>query len=202
MRKFASVSVAFIFAAGVMTASPAPAAPKISNGVACTKIGAAASVSGTKYKCGTNQLTTSKKLIWLSVDCITSTNSYKQALKSSTEISAQLAAQIPVIDLKIADANVKKAESQTKLDASNLRLTGAQAKLAASTSAADKRVLTTAVGSWTSAIRAYTSNLNRITLSIKKLEASKLIAVTQPTQLASNVASIKANAVLICTKGL
>jgi len=38
LRKIASLSVALIVAGGVMVAVPAQAAPKISNGVACTSL--------------------------------------------------------------------------------------------------------------------------------------------------------------------
>jgi len=201
MRKLAAVSIAIIVAGGVMIASPATAAAKISNGTACTKSGAKTSVSGSKYKCATNPLSTSKKLTWLSLDCITTANAYVAALKSSSEISTKLAAQIPVIDLGIANEITNKAETQVKLDESNLRLTAAQTKLAAAKSDADKKILTTAIGSWTSAVRAYTSKMNRIAQTIKTLEASKLKATNQPIQLTADVANTKSNAQLICTKG-
>ena len=201
MRKLAAVSIAIIMAGSVMIASPATAAAKISNGTACKKSGATTTVSGSKYKCATNPLSTSKKLTWLSLDCISSANAYVSALKSSTEISTKLAAQIPVIDLGIANEITNKAETQAKLDESNRRLIAAQAKLTAATREADKKALTTAVGSWTAAIRAYTSKINRIALTIKKLEASKLIAINQPAQLTADVANTKSNAQLICTKG-
>ena len=193
--------MALIVAGGVMIAAPATAAPKISNGVACKKLNSTISASGSKYKCVTNPLSTSKKLTWLSLDCISSANAYLKAAKDSTEIAGKLTAQIPVIDLGIANEITNKAEVQTKLDTANLRLTGAQTKLAAAKSEADKKILTTAVGSWTSAVRAYTSKINRITLDIKKLEASKLLATNQPAQLKADVDNTKANAALICTKG-
>ena len=201
MRKLAAVGVTIIMAGSVIIAAPATAAAKISNGTACTKSGATTSVSGSKYRCATNPLSTSKKLTWLSLDCITTANAYVTALKSSSEISTKLAAQIPVIDLGIANEITNKAETQVKLDESNLRLTAAQTKLAAAKSDADKKILTTAIGSWTSAVRAYTSKMNRIAQTIKTLEASKLKATNQPIQLTADVANTKSNAQLICTKG-
>ncbi len=202
MRKLASVSVAIVVAAGVMIATPATAATKISNGVTCTKSGASTTVSGSKYKCAKNPLTTSAKLTWLSIDCINSANAYLKAQKDSAAISANLTAQIPVIDIGIANENVNKTEIQTKLDEANLRLAAAKTKLAAAITDADKRILTTAISSWTSAVRAYTSKLNSIALSIRKLESAKATATTQPVQLKADVADTKANAQLICTKGL
>lgn len=201
MRKLASISIALIVVGGVMIAAPATAAPKISNGVACKKLNSTTSVSGGKYKCVTDPLSTSKKLTWLSLDCISSANAYLKAAKDSSEIAGKLTAQIPVIDLGITNEITNKAEIQVKLDAANLRLAAAQVKLTAAKSEADKKILTTAVGSWTSAVRAYTSKINRITLNIKKLEASKLLAANQPAQLQADVENTKANAALICSKG-
>ena len=201
MRKLAAVSIVFIVAAGVLTAAPATAAP-ISNGVTCKKLNQSTTVSGRKYKCTKNPLSTSAKLTWLSNDCLLSANSYVKAKNSSAAISANYTAQIPVIDLGIANEITNKAEIQVKFDESNLRLTAAQAKLAAAIGAADKKILTTAIGSWTSAVRAYTSKINIITGTIRKLEAAKAVAASKPVELAASIADSKSTALLICTKGL
>ena len=201
MRKFASLAVALIVAGGVMVAAPAQAAAKISNGVACTKINSTTTVSGSKYKCAKNPLTTSTKLTWLSLDCLNSAAAYTKAQKDSVVLSANLAAQIPVIDLGITNETAHKAEIQTKLDAATARQTAAQTKLAAATNAADKKALTSAVSGWTAAVRSYTSTINRITVNIRKLEAAKLAATNQPAALKADVANTKANAALICGKG-
>ena len=201
MRKFASVTVALIVAAGVMVALPANAATKVSNGVACTKLNATTTVSGSKYKCAKNPLSTSKKLTWLSIDCLNSASAYTKSQKDSVALTANLTAQIPVIELGITTETANKAETQKKLDDTNLRLTAAKAKLAAATSDADKKAYNSAVSAWTSAARLYTSQVNKITLNIRKLEAAKLAATTQPAQLKADVDNTKANAQLICTKG-
>ncbi len=201
MRKFASVTVALIVAAGIMVALPANAATKVSNGVACTKLNATTTVSGSKYKCAKNPLSTSKKLTWLSIDCLNSASAYTKSQKDAVTLTANLTAQIPVIEVGITTETAHKAEIQTKLDSDNQRLTAAQSKLAAATTAADKKSLTTAVSAWTAAVRANTSTIARITLNIRKLEAAKLAATTQPAQLAADVENTKANAQLICTKG-
>ena len=202
MRKLTSISAAFIVAAGVMAAAPATAATTISNGVACTKLGVVKTVSGSKYKCATNPLLTSTKRVWLTIDCLNSAAAYKKALKSASEISSALAAQIPVIDLGIAKEIANKAELQIKLDNANLGLIAAKEKLALAKTAVGKRTLTSAVNSWTSAIRAYTAAINSTVANIRKLEAAKLLAINQPLQLKDAVADTKANARLICTKGL
>jgi hypothetical protein len=201
MRKLASLTLALVVAGGVMIAAPANAAAKVSNGVACTKLNATTTVSGSKYKCAKNPLTTSSKLTWLSLDCLNSAGAFVKSQKDSVGLTANLTAQIPVIELGITTETANKAETQKKLDTTNLRLTSAQAKLAAATSAADKKAYTSAVSAWTSAVRLYTSQVNKITLNIRKLEAAKLAATTQPAQLKADVDNTKANAQLICTKG-
>jgi len=201
MRKLASLALALVVAGGVMIATPASAAAKVSNGVACTKLNATTTVSGSKYKCAKNPLTTSSKLTWLSLDCINSAAAFVKSQKDSVVLTANLTAQIPVIELGITTEAANKVETQKKLDVTSARLTAAQAKLAAATSAADKKAYTSAVSAWTSAVRLYTSQVNKITLNIRKLEAAKLAATTQPAQLKADVDNTKANAQLICTKG-
>jgi hypothetical protein len=200
-RKIASLSVALVVAGGVMIAVPADAAVKISNGVACKKSGQTTKTSGGTYRCTKNPLTSSTKLTWLSLDCVTAANDAVKSQKAAVTTAANFKAQLPVIDLGITTETANKAETQKKLDDTNLRLTAAQAKLAAAVSDADKKAYTSAVSAWTSAVRLYTSQLNKITLNIRKLESAKLAATTQPAQLKADVANTKANAQLICTKG-
>jgi hypothetical protein len=200
-RKIASLSVALVVAGGVMTAVPADAAVKISNGVACKKSGQTTKTSGGTYRCAKNPLVSSTKLTWLSLDCLTAANDAVKARKTSITTIANFKAQIPVIDLGITTETANKAEIQVKLDEANKRLVAAQAKLAAATTDADKKILTTAVGSWTSAARAYTSKIRNIELTIRKLESAKLSATNKPAELAANVADARESAKLICTKG-
>ena len=200
-RKITSISVALVVAGGVMIAAPAEAATKISNGVACTKSGATTKTSGGTYKCAKNPLVTNSKLTWLSIDCITAATDAVKAQKSAITTAANFKAQLPVIDLGITTETANKAEIQVKLDEANKRLTAAQAKLTAATTDADKKILTTAVASWTSATRAYASKIRNIDITIKKLEAAKLAATNKPAELAANVADARESAKLICTKG-
>jgi hypothetical protein len=200
-RKIASLSVALIVAGGVMIAVPADAATKVSNGVACKKSGQTTKTSGGTYRCAKNPLVSSKKLTWLSLDCLSAANDAVKAQKSAVTTAANFKAQLPVIELGITTETANKAEIQAKFDEANLRLVAAQAKLAAATTDADKKILTTAVGSWTSATRAYASKIRNIDLTIKKLEAAKLSATNKPAELADNVADARASAKLICTKG-
>jgi hypothetical protein len=200
-RKIASLSVALVVAGGVMIAVPADAAVKISNGVACKKSGQTTKTSGGTYRCAKNPLVSSTKLTWLSIDCITAANDAVKAQRSSVTTAANFKAQLPIIDLGITTEIASKTEIQVKLDEANKRLLAAQTKLAAATTDADKRILTTAVSSWTSATRAYASKIRNIDITIRKLEAAKLAATNKPAELADNVADARASAKLICTKG-
>ena len=201
LRKFASLSVALIVAGGVMVAVPAQAATKISNGVACKKSGATTKTSGGTYKCAKNPLVSSTKLTWLSIECLTSANDAIKAQKSAVTTNANFKAQIPVIDLGITTETANRAEIQKKLDDANARLIAADALLKAAKTDADKKLLTTAVTSWTSATRAYASKIRSIDLTLKKLQSAKIAATNKPVELAANVADARESAKLICTKG-
>ena len=201
-RKFASLLVALVVAGGVMVALPADAAVKISNGVACTKSGATSKTSLGSYKCGRNQLTTSKKLVWLSTDCIAAATSAIKSASTAAETIAKFKEQIPVIELGITTETANKVEIQVKLEDSKVRLEQAKLKLAAATTDGTKKIYTSAVASWTSAIRAYESKIRGIDVAIRKLESAKLVAMNKPAELAANVADSRETAKLICTPGL
>ena len=201
-RKIASISVALVVAGGVLIAVPADAAVKISNGVACKKAGLTSKTSLGSYKCGTNPLSTSKKLVWLSTDCIAAAPGAIKSASTAAATVTKFKEQIPVIDLGIAAENANKVEIQAKLEDSKARLELAKTKLAGATSDATKKIYTSAVASWTSAIRAYESKIRGIDVAIKKLEAAKLVAINKPAELAANVADSRETAKLICTTGL
>jgi hypothetical protein len=200
-RKIASLSVALIVAGGVMIAVPADAATKISNGVACKKSGQTTKTSGGTYRCARNPLTSSTKLTWLSVDCLNAANDAVKAQRAATKTNADFKAQLPVIELGITTETASKAEIQAKLDEATKRQIAAQAKLAAAVTDADKRILTTAVASWTSAVRAYGSKIRNIDITLRKLESAKVAATNKPAELAANIADTRASARLICQRG-
>jgi len=201
-RKIGSLSVALVVAGGLLIAVPANAAASISNGVACKKSGQTTKTSLGSYKCGKNPLSSSKKLVWLSLDCIEAANGALKSASTATTTVAKFKEQIPIIDLGIANETANKAEIQVKLEDSKVRLELAKSKLAAAATDATKKIYTSAVGSWTSAIRAYESKIRGIDVAIKKLEAAKLVAINKPAELAANVADSRETAKMICTPGL
>ena len=202
LRKIASLSVALIVTAGVMVAVPAEAAITISNGVACKKAGSTSKTSLGTYKCGTNPLSTSKKLVWLSTECIAAATGAVKAAATAKLTVAKFQEQIPVIELGIANEAANKIEIQAKLEDATKRLEGAKVKAAGATTDGSKKIYNTAVGSWNAAIRAYSSKIRSIENDIKRLEAAKLAAQNKPKELAINVADSRETAKLICTTGL
>ena len=201
-RKIASFSVALVVAGGVMVAVPAEAAVAISNGVACKKAGTTSKTNLGTYKCGTNPLSTSKKLVWLSTDCIAAATGAVKAAETAKLTLAKFQEQIPVLELGIANESANKIEIQAKLADAIVRLEGAKVKAAGATTDANKKIYNSAVGSWNAAIRAYTSKIKSIENDIKRLEAAKLAAKNKPAELALNVADSRETAKLICTTGL
>lgn len=201
-RKIASISLALIVTGGLMIAVPADAAVKISNGVACKKAGQKSKSSFGTYRCSTNPLSTSKKLTWLSTDCLAAATGAVKAASDAVVTAAKFKEQIPVIDLGITAQTQQIAEIQAKINDSTDRLAGANVKLAAATTPAAQRIYETAIRSWTSAIRAYGSEIRRLELDIRKLQSAKLIAQNKPAELAANVADNRTTARLICTRGL
>jgi len=202
LRKISSLSVALVVAAGVMVAVPAEAAITISNGVACKKAGSTSKTSLGTYKCGTNPLSTSKKLVWLSTECIAAATGAVKAAATAKLTVAKFQEQIPVIELGIANEAANKIEIQAKLEDATKRLEGAKVKAAGATTDGSKKIYNTAVGSWNAAIRAYSSKIRSIENDIKRLEAAKLAAQNKPKELAINVADSRDTAKLICTTGL
>jgi hypothetical protein len=202
LRKISSLSVALVVTAGVMVAVPAEAAITISNGVACKKAGSTSKTSLGTYKCGTNPLSTSKKLVWLSTECIAAATGAVKAAATAKLTVAKFQEQIPVIELGIANEAANKIEIQAKLEDATKRLEGAKVKAAGATTDGSKKIYNTAVGSWNAAIRAYSSKIRSIENDIKRLEAAKLAAQNKPKELAINVADSRETAKLICTTGL
>jgi len=133
-RKIAISSIAGLLIASVVTAVPASAAAKISNGVPCTKSGATSKTSNGTYKCAKNPTVKNSKLTWLSSDCLTTANSYVKALgnlpkiKTSTDSTvAQLDIEIAATQKSMADAALDIPKFQGELDKEKAALALVQA---------------------------------------------------------------------------
>ena len=91
-KKIASIAITALLVVGM---SPAHAAVK--QGSACTKSGAK---SG-KYTCGINPLTTTKKLVWLTADCISAGKAYATSKTDASTFIAQQANTLQKVQLSI-----------------------------------------------------------------------------------------------------
>jgi hypothetical protein len=185
---------------------PASAATKISNGVACKKAGATTKVKGSTYRCAKNAFVKNAKLTWLSVDCVTTTNTYLKGRANLPKIKLATDSTIAKLDADIQKQaaeveNAKKLipEFQAKIDTITAQLVVLRADTANLTK--NKKTIdafASAVRNYDVAIKAYTTVGKQNERSLKTRE----LALTQYT---NSQADVKANldlAKLVCRKGL
>ena len=91
-KKIASIAITTLLVLGM---SPAHAAVK--QGAACTKSGAKSGA----YTCAVNVATTSKKLVWLTSDCISAGKAYVSTSKDAAAFVAQQASALQKVQLSI-----------------------------------------------------------------------------------------------------
>jgi hypothetical protein len=192
--------------ASTITAVPASAATKISNGVACKKAGATTKVKGSTYRCAKNAFVKNAKLTWLSVDCVTTTDTYLKGRANLPKIKLATDSTIAKLDADIQKQaaeveNAKKLipEFQAKIDTITAQLVVLRADTANLTK--NKKTIdafASAVRNYDVAIKAYTTVGKQNERSLKTRE----LALTQYT---NSQADVKANldlAKLVCRKGL
>jgi hypothetical protein len=204
-RKFLLVAGAASLVAASLTAVPANAATKISNGVACPKSGATAKVSGSSYKCAKNPLVKNSKLTWLSLDCLKTATTYTAALANLPKIKAATEATIANLDedivkqqIEVEKANKLIPEYQAKIATINTALTALKADTANLTknkATIDK--YSSAVRSYEAAIKAY----GTVGKQSERSEKAKAQAQAQYDNSKIDVETSLGMAKLICTKG-
>ena len=204
-RKALVITGTIVLATATLTAVPAGAATKISNGVACSKSGAKAKSSGTNYVCAKNALVKNSKLTWLSTDCIKTVTSYKAALinlpkikKTTDDTIANLDADIAKQKIEIEKANKLIPEFQAKIAIINATL----ATLRADTANLIKNKATIdkyagAVKSYEAAIKAYAA----VAKQGGRSEAARSQAAAQYENAQADIASSLDLAKLVCAKG-
>jgi hypothetical protein len=213
-RKIASLSVALVVAVGVMIAVPADAAVKISNGVACKKAGQSTKASGTTYRCAKNPLVSSKKLTWLSIECLNTANIYLNTRKMLPTIKKSTDTRVAEIDVDLKKAKADYADfvatSPSKIAAIQPRLDEARSNLAklkldtvnASLNAEAIKQWGLAVEGWEEAIENLgPAGKAKFERAISRLEIFKSSATSQYTNAASNVKDALQMSKLICAKG-
>lgn len=205
-RKVLVVLGSAALVASTITAVPASAATKISNGVACKKAGATTKVKGSTYRCAKNAFVKNAKLTWLSVDCVTTTNTYLKGRANLPKIKLATDSTVAKLDADILKqaAQVEKAKQvipdyQAKIDTITAQLVVLRADTANLTK--NKKTIdafASAVRNYEVAIKAYTTVGKQNERSLKTRE----LALTQYT---NSQADVKANldlAKLVCRKGL
>lgn len=199
-RKVSISLVAAVLLASGISAVPASAAAKISNGVACTKVNATTTVSGYKYKCAKNPLVTNSKLTWLSAECLTAVGQYQAATKAQADL-ANVADQTAALDSEYATASSALASTSAALDKARAQVTQFQATMNASTNPADKQKLAAAISKLANAVLVLSGSKTKLAAQVKDLEAKKALLVSAPGQLKTNADDAKASANLLCAKG-
>lgn len=204
-RKVLVLAGAVSLVAASLTAIPASAAPKISNGVACAKAGATTKVSGSSYRCAKNPLVKNSKLAWLSLDCLKTATTYTTALANLPKIKAATEATVAKLDedivkqqIEVEKANKLIPEYQAKIATINTALTALKADTANLTknkATIDK--YSSAVRSYEAAIKAY----GTVGKQGERSEKAKAQAQGQYENSKVDVETTLGMAKLICTKG-
>mgnify|MGYP000511686005 CR=1 FL=1 len=199
-RKVTLTLLAAVLVAGTVTAVPASAAGKISNGVACSKAGAKTKVAGYSYQCAKNTLIKNSKLTWLSVECLSAIKSYNDAVKAKTDL-ANVAAQTAELDAQLTSANDALAKTSAALDAAKAQIIKSRNILSTTTNNDDKLSLSGAITKLANAILVLTASRAKLDTQVKDLIAKKALLASAPEQLDSNVTDTQASATLLCAKG-
>ena len=191
--------------AASITAVPASAATKVSNGVSCSKSGATTKVSGSTYQCAKNPLVKNSKLTWLSLDCINTVGTYTKAKANLPKIQTATDATVAKLDadiLKQTAQDEKAAKLIPEYRAKVESYTAMVAVLKADTANLVKNKK--AIDNFNSAIRNYDAAIKAYTTVGKQSERSKKAraqAIAQLENSKTDVATSLSMAKLICTKG-
>lgn len=204
-RKAVVIAGATALVLASVTTSPANAATKISNGVACSKAGATTKVSGSAYKCAKNPLVKNSKLTWLSLDCLNTAATYTKAVANLPKIKAATDATIAKLDediakqaIEVEKANKLIPEYQAKIATINAALATLKAdtaNLVKNKATIDK--YTSAVRSYEAAIKAY----GTVGKQSDRSEKAKAQALSQYESSKTDIETTLGMAKLICSKG-
>lgn len=204
-RKAIVVAGATALVLASITAVPAVAATKVSNGVACKKSGATTKVSGSSYRCAKNPLVKNAKLTWLSMDCLNTATTYRKAVANLPKIKAATDETVAKLDADMAKqaietekANKLIPEYQAKIATINTALVALRADTANLTknkATIDKYA--SAVRSYEAAIKAYST----VGKQSDRSEKAKVQAISQYENSKVDIETTLGMAKLICRKG-
>ena len=184
---------------GGINVSPAAAA-KISNGVACSKVGATTTVSGFKYRCAKNSMVKNSKLTWLSTECLTAITQHNAAVKARKSVS-NAGEQLAELDAEYQKAVTALASVTTAYDNARAQVTKSQAAMNAATVASEKQALATALSKLANAVLVLSGSKSKLSAQVKDLEAKRELISSAPETFKESVAEAKGSASLLCKKG-
>ncbi|MSW02294.1 MAG: hypothetical protein F2896_03375, partial [Actinobacteria bacterium] len=159
-RKIVITVLSAVLISGGLNISPAAAA-KISNGVACSKVGATTTVSGFKYKCAKNTMVKNSKLTWLSTECLTAITQYNAAVKARASVS-NAGEQLAELDAEYQKAVTALASVTTAYDNARAQVTKSQAAMNAATVASEKQALATALSKLANAVLVLSGSKSKL----------------------------------------
>jgi hypothetical protein len=204
-RKAIVVAGAAALVLASITAVPASAATKVSNGVACNKAGQTTKVSGSSYRCAKNPLVKNSKLTWLSLDCLNTATTYNKSVANLPKIKAATDATIAKLNedivaqaIEVEKANKLIPEYQAKIATINTALTALKAdtaNLAKNKATIDK--YSSAIKSYEAAIKAY----GTVGKQTERSEKAKEQALSQYESSKTDIETTLGMAKLICSKG-
>ena len=198
-RKLLIAVLSAAFISGGINVSPAAAA-KISNGVACSKVGATTTVSGFKYKCAKNSMVKNSKLTWLSTECLTAITQYNAAVKARASVS-NAGEQLAELDAEYQKAVTALASVTTAYDNARAQVTKSQAAMNAATVASEKQALATALSKLANAVLVLSGSKSKLSAQVKDLEAKRELISSAPETFKESVTEAKGSASLLCKKG-
>ena len=206
-RKIAISSIAGLLVAGVVTAVPASAAVKISNGTPCSKSGATSKTSNGTYKCAKNPTVKNSKLTWLSTDCLTTANSYTTTKANLPKIKTSTDATVAQLDLEIAATQKSMADAALAIPKFQAELDKAKAALAlVQANAANLAKNKATIDKWKEAIKAWEkaiagSGSTTYQRALTRQTTYRGQALAQYTNAQNEVKDGLAMTKLICSKG-
>lgn len=201
LRKVIAASTVALLVSFSFSVSPASAATKISNGVACSSVGSVKTVSGFKYRCAKNTLIKNSKLTWLSFECLDALRQFATATKAKANIK-DTTAQIKKFTSDYETATAALTKITSDLDSAKKQLVELQKVMNASVILTEKQTLSVAVSKLAAAVIKLTGSKSTLSNEVRELAKIRDLLIEAPKLLNSAPAEARSNAQILCTKGI
>ena len=209
-RKVSITLLSAVIVASGISAVPASAAAKISNGTACKKVNATTTVAGYKYKCAKNPLVKNSKLTWRTTDCIKTVNAYLKTNSSVAAAKSETAKTVTALDLAIVSLQ-ESITALTPVVAADVKIETdriASIKVKLDAMKADAANLTknaknikdyeTAISWREIAVKRLNSQITAFNSKIKKMQNEKSAAANNLSLIESSASTALTTAKTIC----